>query len=99
MTDISWSEESPGRPAIRAARVTLLMLWHLVRLPVVAILGILEPVVSLALGTLATLGLLMTFFFELVGPPSFPFWTMMALSLGCFFVLVGYEALVRVLSR
>lgn len=97
--DISWRKETPERPAIRAVRITLLALWHLLRLPVVAVLGILQPIVSLVLGTLAALGLLMTIFFKLVGPSSFPFWTMMALSLGCFFVLVVYEALVRGLSR
>ena len=59
---------------------------------------ILEPVVTLLLAGLALLGLLLTLFFYLVGPPGFPVWTMLALSLGFAIVLVPYHASIRLLS-
>jgi len=73
-------------------------LWHAVRLPVLMLLVTLEPVVSFMLGGVALLGVLMTFFWKLVGPPTFPFWTMLALSLGFGFALLLYEALIVALS-
>jgi hypothetical protein len=51
------------------------------------------------LSALALLGLLTTLFFYLVGPPEFPVWTMLALSLGFAIALVPYHALIRLLSN
>jgi hypothetical protein len=62
------------------------------------LLVILEPVVTFAFGALALLGLLTTLFFYMVGPPDFPRWTMLALSLGFAIALVPYHALIRLLS-
>jgi hypothetical protein len=73
-------------------------LWRVTTLPVLLALVILEPVVTLLLAGLALLGLLVTLFFYLVGPPGFPAWTMLALSLGFAIVLVPYHALIRLLS-
>lgn len=67
-------------------------------MPVLLALVILEPVVTFLLAGLALLGLLVTLFFYLVGPPAFPVWTMLALSLGFVIVLVPYHALIRLLS-
>ena len=79
--------------------VTLRVLWHAVRLPVLMMLVILEPVVSFVLGGAALLGVLMTFFWKLVGPPTFPFWTMLAISLGFGFALPLYQALIVALTE
>ena len=62
------------------------------------VLVILERLVTFVLGALALLGLLTTLFFYLVGPPEFPVWTMLALSLGFAIALVPYHALVGLLS-
>ena len=62
------------------------------------VLVILEPIVTFVLAALALLGLLTTLFFYLVGPPNFPVWTMLALSLGFAIALVPYHALTRMLS-
>jgi len=67
-------------------------------LPVLMLLVILEPLVTFVLAALALLGLLTTLFFYLVGPPEFPEWTMLALSLGFAVALVPYHALIRLLS-
>jgi hypothetical protein len=80
-------------------------LWRALRLPVLVFLVILEPVVSSLLGGAALLGVLMTFFWKWVGPPTFPFWTMLALSLGFGlalllgfgFALLLYERLIAAL--
>jgi hypothetical protein len=77
----------------------LSVLWRAVRLPVLALLVILEPIIAFACGALALLGVLTTLLFKLVGPPHFPALTMLMLSLGFVFVLIVYEGLIRVLSR
>jgi hypothetical protein len=74
-------------------------LWRAACLPVLMLLVILEPLVTFALAGLALLGLLTTLFFYLVGPPDFPVWTMLALSLGFAITLVPYHALIRLLSN
>jgi hypothetical protein len=73
-------------------------LWRTACLPALMLLVILEPLVTFVLAGLALLGLLTTLFFYLVGPPEFPGWTMLALSLGFAIALVSYHALIRLLS-
>ncbi len=79
--------------------VIIRWIWRAACLPVLMLLVILEPVVNFVLAALALLGVLMTLFFKLVGPPGFPVWTMFALSLGFAIVLVPYHALIRALSN
>jgi hypothetical protein len=74
-------------------------LWRAACLPALMVLVILDPLVTFVLAGLALLGLLMTLFFYLVGPPEFPVWTMFALSLGFAIALVPYHALIRLLSN
>jgi len=73
-------------------------LWRAACLPVLMVLVILEPLVTFVLAGLALLGVLTTLFFYFVGPPEFPVWTMLALSLGFAIALVPYHALIRLLS-
>jgi len=73
-------------------------LWRAACLPALMLLVILEPLVTFVLAALALLGLLTTIFFYFVGPPGFPVWTMLALSLGFAIALVPYHALIRLLS-
>lgn len=74
-------------------------LWRVAGLPLLLLLVILEPLVTFMLAALSLLGLLTTAFFYLVGPPEFPVWTMLALSLGFAIALVPYHALIRLLSN
>jgi hypothetical protein len=74
-------------------------LWRAACLPALMVLVILEPLVTFVLAGLALLGLLTTLLFYLVGPPEFPVWTMLALSLGFAIALVPYYALIRLLSN
>ena len=68
-------------------------------LPVLLLLVILEPLVTFVLAALALLGLLTTVLFYFVGPPEFPVWTMLALSLAFAIALLAYHALIRMLSN
>jgi len=89
--------DNAERPALAAA--ILRGLWFLVRLPVVTLLVLMEPVVALVLGGLALAGVLTTIFFVLIHAPHFPTWTMLTISVGFGLALMFYEALLRVFSR
>jgi len=77
---------------------TLWLAWQCVRLPLLLLLGIVEPVVTLILGSLAFLCLLMTFFWWSVGPPHFPIALMLGISLGLGAALAAYHAILRLLN-
>jgi hypothetical protein len=81
------------------SREILRWVGWLVRLPVVTLLIILEPVVSLVFGGLALLGVLTVLFYDLIRLPHFPTWTMLSLSVG--FGIVGrlYRGLIHILAR
>lgn len=73
-------------------------LSHVIRLPIVMLLVILEPVVALVCGALALLGVLTTILFKLIAAPHFPTWTMLAISISFGLALVLYEGAIVVLS-
>jgi len=72
--------------------------WHVVRLPVLFLLVVLEPVVAFLCGGLALAGVLAVVFFELIGAPHFPMWTMLAISMSFVCALVLYEGAVGLFS-
>jgi hypothetical protein len=67
-------------------------------LPILMLLAVLEPLVRCVCSGLALLGVLATLFFELVGPPHFPAWTMLLLSAGFATVPIAYARLIRLFS-
>ena len=82
-----------------AASMVLRAAWTLIRLPVLALLVILEPVVRVILAGFALLMTLTAFFWVAVlGLSAFPFWRMLALAIGAWLLLAFYYALVRVFS-
>jgi len=85
-----------GQELIRAL---LQGLWLLLRLPVLMLLLILEPVVALVLGGLALAGVLMTLFLVLIHAPNFPAWTTLSISVGFGLALGAYNGLLALLSR
>ena len=73
--------------------------WDVVRLPALTLLVIVEPLVQFVLTANALLLVLTAAFFKLiVHRPDFPFWGMLALSVGCVWVLALYYAIIRVLG-
>lgn len=86
-----------GRPL---AWGVLWLLWQIVRLPVLAVLLVLEPLVSLVLAAFGFLGIVVALILKFSGDlPHFPFWTMMAFSIGAVLLLMMYHALIGILSR
>jgi hypothetical protein len=79
--------------------LALWLLWQCIRLPIFLLLAILEPVLSFVLGALALLGVLTAFLWKLVGPPHFPFFLILSISLGFGLLLAAYQTLLRLLSR
>lgn len=78
---------------------TLWLLWQGIRLPLFLLLFVLEPVVSLVLGSLALLGVLTAFFWKFAGPPHFPFLLVLGISLGFELAVILYRKLLGFLSR
>jgi len=85
-------------PARLHSRQVLRSLWHIVRLPILLPLAVLEPIVAILLGGLALLGLLATAFFKLIAAPHFPTGTMLVISISFALALMLYEGVIRVLS-
>jgi hypothetical protein len=89
------------RPAITLGLLAglLWLIWQAVRLPVLALLVILEPIVSTLLAAAALLGTLTALFWKLASNRvDFPFFGVLALSVGCFLLLALYHAAIRLLS-
>lgn len=86
-----------GRAAAVAV-VAMGFLWRAIRLPILMLLVVLEPIVRLICAGLALLGVLITIFFKLAGPPTFPWVTMLAISLTFALILIAYYAVIRLLS-
>jgi hypothetical protein len=77
----------------------LWILWQVVRLPVLAVLLVLEPFVSLILTAFGFLGIVVALILKFSGDlPHFPFWLMMAFSIGALLLLMAYHAFIRILS-
>src|SRR6185437_15284631 len=76
------------------------VVWQVVRLPALAVLLVLEPFVSLILTAFGFLGIVVALILELSGDlPQFPFWLVLAFSIGAILLLMAYHALIGVFSR
>ena len=89
-----------SRPTVAAdlGRCAIWVLWQSIRLPLFLFLLVLEPVVTLLLGGLALLGVLTALFWGLFGPPNFPFFLMLGISLGFELALIVYRRVLRLLA-
>jgi len=83
-----------------AGRTVARGLWIAVRLPLVTLLVILEPVVRVLLAGFALLFVLVAFVLEFTAPAALhvPFWGMLAVGIGCAWLLALYYLILRVLS-
>ena len=90
--------DSPRGRAL--ARGVLWTLWQVVRLPVLAVLLVLEPFVSLILTAVGFLGIVVAVILKFSGDlPHFPFWEMVGFSVGALLLLMTYHVLIGILSR
>ena len=82
-----------GRGALRVA-------WHVIRLPSLTLLVVMEPLICRALTLLAMLGVLTALFGEFVSkPPHFPFWIVLGISVGVGMLQIPYYLLIRLFSK
>lgn len=85
------------REFLLAGELTRLV-WTAVRLPILALLVILEPVVRLVLAAGALLTTLTAGFYALVRPATHvPVWGMLAIAVGCFLLLALYYVVLNAL--
>jgi peptidoglycan/LPS O-acetylase OafA/YrhL len=97
---LSYGDRSDAPRGWMLAWGVLWILWQVVRLPVLAVLLVLEPFVSLALTGFGFLGLAVALILKFSGDlPHFPFWWMMAFSVGAILLLMVYHALIGIFSR
>ena len=88
-----------GNYDARAAGLALRAAWTLIRLPVMALLVILEPVARVALAGFALLMTLTAFLWAaLRGLSAVPFWSLLAIGIGALLLLALYYALMRLVS-
>ena len=88
-----------GHPRHDARGLALRAIWALVRVPLLALLVILEPVARLILTGFALLMTLTAFFWAAVGGLSaMTFWRLLGLGVGAWLLLALYYALLRALS-
>jgi hypothetical protein len=81
------------------SRGMLWLAWNTIRLPVLAVLTVLEPFVCTALTLLAVFGIFFALFFEfLIRLSHFPFWMMMGFAVGCALLQMLYYLLIRLFS-
>jgi hypothetical protein len=89
-----------SRPTVAAdlGGCALWVVWQCIRLPLFLFLLVLEPAVTFVLGALALLGVLTALFWKFFGPPNFPFFLMLGISLGLELALIVYRKLLRLLA-
>jgi hypothetical protein len=94
---IVMNEHSNSAP-LRVAGA-LRVLRNLLGVSLLAVLLPLAPIVESLCGTLFLLGLLMAITFKISGAANFPFWSVIALSLGFGIFVIFYHAVLGILLR
>lgn len=78
----------------------LMIIWAVIRIPILVVLSFLEPFVRFVLIGIAMLSVLVAFVSKgSSAPPPIPFWVMMCIALGCVMLVPAYHFLLRLLSR
>jgi hypothetical protein len=93
-------ELSSGGVAVRAVGALLHAFYAAVRLPVLTLLVVLEPLVRVFLAGVALLFVLVAVFLELSAPRALhvPFCGLLATGIGCAWILALYYWILRILS-
>ena len=95
----SEAEGQHDRAASFAGRVGRFS-WQAIRLPLLAVLKIVEPVARVSLSAVALLGVLVSIVLRFSGAaPRFPFWLVLGMSLGCGALVFALGAVMRRLAR
>jgi hypothetical protein len=93
------AELQPDRGASVAGRIGRFS-WQAIRLPLLAITKIVEPLARIVLSTVALLGILVSLVLEFSSAaPRFPFWLVLGMSLGCGVLVFVLGAVKRRLAQ
>jgi hypothetical protein len=94
------SSRDEGSAVADAFRAALLLIWCVVRVPIVVVLAFLEPFVRLMLSGIAVLSVLAGLVYKGSNvPPPIPFWVTLCVSVGCLLLVPIYHGLLRLLTR
>lgn len=78
----------------------LLLIWNIVRIPILIVLAFLEPFVRFVLIGIAVLSVVAGLVYKGSSvPPPIPFWVTLCVSLGCVMLVPAYHFILRLLSR
>ena len=92
-------ESRGGRRAGAAAYLSAKVLWNFVRFPILAVMAVMEPIITGVFAALSALSFLVAFFFGLVVKPQhFPFWPMVGFSAGCALLILLYYLVMRLFT-
>lgn len=77
-----------------------MIIWGVIRVPILVVLSFLEPFVRFVLIGVAMLSVLVALVSKgSTAPPPIPFWVMTCISLGCVMLVPAYHFLLRLLSK
>lgn len=95
-----FSTASEGSIVGDLLRSFLLFLWCVIRVPLLIVLGFLEPFVRVVLIGIAILTVITAFVFEgSSARPAIPLWMMLCIATACVLLVAAYHGLLRLLSR
>ena len=78
----------------------LMIIWGVIRVPILVVLSFLEPFVRFVLIGIAFLSVLVALVSKgSSAPPPIPFWVMMCISLGCLMLVPAYHFLLRLFAK
>lgn len=78
----------------------LMIIWGVIRVPILVVLSFLEPFVRFVLIGIAFLSVLVALVSKgSNAPPPIPFWVMMCISLGCLMLVPAYHFLLRLFAK
>ncbi len=77
-----------------------MIIWGVIRVPILVVLAFIEPFVRFVLIGIAMLSVLRAFISNgSSAPPPIPFWVMMCISLGCLMLVPACHFLLRLFSK
>lgn len=78
----------------------LLLVWNIIRVPILIVLAFLEPFVRFVLTGIAVLSVVVGLVYKgSSAPPPIPFWMTLCVSLACLMLVPAYHFMLRLLSR
>ena len=86
--------------ALGVAKAILRFIWNPIRVLLLVVLIVLEPLVGVVLTGTALIGFVVTGFLKLSGDvPSAHLWLLLIFSVSCCLLLAAYHGVVRILAR